>query len=173
MIERVANRLAENGTQTAADGRAGPLVTGYAGKRLLDIVIAGCALVLTSPLILVGALLVKLTSPGPAFYRARRAGLGGRPFDMFKLRTMRTGTDTPNRKITADRDERVIPVGRWLRRFKIDELPQLWNVLRGDMSIVGPRPEDWDIVRQHYSDRERRTLEVRPGIASPAADHGR
>ncbi len=86
---------------------------------------------------------------------------------MLKLRTMRAGTDSPDRKITAEQDERVTPVGRWLRKFKIDELPQLWNVLRGDMAIVGPRPEDWDIVHRYYSARDRRALEVRPGIASP------
>jgi lipopolysaccharide/colanic/teichoic acid biosynthesis glycosyltransferase len=86
---------------------------------------------------------------------------------MFKLRTMRVGTDSPDRKITADRDERVTAVGRWLRKCKIDELPQLWNVLCGDMSIVGPRPEDWDIVEAYYSAEQRRALNVRPGIASP------
>jgi lipopolysaccharide/colanic/teichoic acid biosynthesis glycosyltransferase len=86
---------------------------------------------------------------------------------MFKLRTMRVGTDSSDRSVAAEEDDRVTPVGRWLRKFKIDELPQLWNVLRGDMAIVGPRPEDWDIVRQHYSARQRVALEVRPGIASP------
>jgi lipopolysaccharide/colanic/teichoic acid biosynthesis glycosyltransferase len=165
------SKVTDNGADAAPGNRSGlpssrPLYG--AVKRLLDIVGAGCALVLTGPAILVGALLVKLTSPGPAFYRARRAGRGGPPFDMFKLRTMRTGTDTSDRKITADRDERLTPVGRLLRRFKIDELPQFWNVLRGDMSLVGPRPEDWDIVRQHYTADEWRTLEVQPGIASPA-----
>jgi len=136
-------------------------------KRLFDIVFAICILSVTWPLILIGALAVKLTSPGPAFYRAKRAGLGGRPFDMLKLRTMRIGTDTPDRKITAEQDDRITPAGRVLRKFKIDELPQFWNVLRGEMSVVGPRPEDWDIVQQHYTPEQRRTLEVRPGIASP------
>ncbi len=136
-------------------------------KRFLDVVLAAAALALTGPVILLAALAVKLTSPGPAFYRARRAGQGGRPFVMYKLRTMRTGTDSPGRKITAAADDRLTAVGKWLRQFKIDELPQLWNVLRGDMSIVGPRPEDWDIVQEHYTPRQRRALAVRPGIASP------
>src|SRR5579884_1345957 len=93
-----------------------------AAKRAFDVVVAGTALVLTSPLLLAGAVAVKLTSPGPVFYRARRAGRGGRPFTMYKLRTMRVGTDTPDRKITAADDDRVTPVGRLLRRFKTDEL---------------------------------------------------
>ncbi len=137
-------------------------------KRLFDVAFAVCVLIVAWPLILISALAVKLTSPGPAFYRARRAGLRGQPFDMFKLRTMRVGGDTPDRKITADRDNRVTPVGRWLRRFKIDELPQFWNVVRGEMSVVGPRPEDWDIVQRYYTPEQRRTLEVRPGVTSAA-----
>src|SRR5258708_18610984 len=86
---------------------------------------------------------------------------------MLKLRTMKVGTDSNDRKITADDDERVTWVGRCLRKFKIDELPQFWNVLKGDMAIVGPRPEDWDLVEQHYTAEQRRALDVRPGIASP------
>ena len=114
-------------------------------KRLFDIVIASLALLVTCPLILIGALAVKLTSPGPAFDLAKRAGLAGKPFYMLKLRSMRIGADALDRRVTAARDDRITAVGALLRKFKIDELPQLWNVLRGDMSIVGPRPEDWDI----------------------------
>ena len=136
-------------------------------KRVLDAIVAAVALGIAGPVILVAALAVKLTSRGPVFYRARRAGLDGRPFAMLKLRTMRVGTDTPDRKITADDDDRITWVGAPLRKFKIDESPQLINVLRGDMAIVGPRPEDWDIVQQHYSAEQRRALAVRPGIASP------
>lgn len=127
-------------------------------KRCLDVVVAVCALVLIAPVILMAALAVKWSSPGPAFYRAKRAGLGGKPFIMFKLRTMRVGLDDAERKITAPADERVTVAGRLLRKFKIDELPQFWNVLRGDMALVGPRPEDWDIVRQHYTATQRRPV---------------
>jgi lipopolysaccharide/colanic/teichoic acid biosynthesis glycosyltransferase len=134
-------------------------------KRLFDLVVAGCALLITWPLILIGALFVKFTSLGPAFYRAKRAGLGGQPFEMLKLRTMHIGTDSPDRRITSERDDRIAPVGAWLRKFKIDELLQVWNVVRGEMSFVGPRPEDWEIVERHYTLKQRRTLEVRPGIA--------
>ncbi len=136
-------------------------------KRLLDIVLALMALTLTSPVILFGMLAVKLSSRGPFFYRAKRAGLHGEPFFMFKLRTMRVGSDSADRKVTADEDDRVTTLGRWLRKFKIDELPQFWNVLCGDMAVVGPRPEDWDLVQQHYTDEQRHALDVRPGIASP------
>jgi lipopolysaccharide/colanic/teichoic acid biosynthesis glycosyltransferase/glycosyltransferase involved in cell wall biosynthesis len=164
-----ARRTLSGAHQAGAKRRGGGKEQMFqAVKRTLDVVIAGAALVLTGPLILAGAAAVKLTSPGPAFYRARRAGRDGRPFTMFKLRTMRVGADTPDRKITADADDRITPVGRLLRRFKLDELPQLWNVLRGDMSLVGPRPEDWDLVQQHYTAEQRRTLLVRPGLASPA-----
>ena len=145
---------------------ARPGILYHAVKRLLDVVLATNALVVTGPLILLGVLAVKLTSRGPAFYRAKRAGRSGKPFIMFKLRTMRSGTDSADRKVTADQDDRVTLVGRWLRKCKIDELPQFWNVLLGDMAIVGPRPEDWDIVEQHYTAEQRRSLEVRPGIAS-------
>lgn len=137
-------------------------------KRVFDVLVASAALLVVWPIILAGAAAVKLTSPGPAFYRARRAGLGGKPFDMYKLRTMYAGTDSVDRRVTAEHDERITPVGRALRKFRIDELPQFWNVLRGDMSIIGPRPEDWTIVERYYTPRQRRVLGVRPGIASPA-----
>ncbi|MCS6882923.1 MAG: sugar transferase [Oscillochloridaceae bacterium] len=138
------------------------------GKRLFDVLCAGLGLALTWPLILAGAIAVRLSSPGPIFYRARRAGRNGVPFTMYKLRTMRTGLDHPNRRVTEANDDRITPVGKWLRRFRIDELPQLWNVLRGDMSIIGPRPEDYEIVQRHYTSEQRRTLSVRPGLAAPS-----
>ena len=137
-------------------------------KRAFDIVFATLALVVTLPLLCVAGLAIKLTSQGPLLYSAKRAGLHGRPFGVLKLRTMRVGSDASRQFVTADDDDRVTPVGRILRKFKIDELPQFWNVLVGDMSIVGPRPETWDFVQQHYTERWRRTLTVRPGIASSA-----
>lgn len=140
-------------------------------KRCFDVIVATCVLLVTSPLILASAAAIKFTSPGPIIYRARRAGLGGKPFTMYKLRTMRVGSDTPDQKITAIADARVTLVGSILRKFKIDELPQFWNVVRGDMAIVGPRPEDWDIVERYFTSAQRRVLDVRPGIASPVDVH--
>ncbi len=139
-----------------------------AAKRAFDIVFAATLLTVTAPLLLLAALAVKLGSPGPVFYRARRAGRDGVPFHMLKFRTMRVGSDTGDRKITAAGDDRIHGVGRWLRRTKVDELPQLWNVLVGDMSIVGPRPEDFDFVQRHYTAWHRRALATRPGIACTA-----
>jgi lipopolysaccharide/colanic/teichoic acid biosynthesis glycosyltransferase len=137
-------------------------------KRVFDILIAVCALLITGPVLLIGILAVKFTSPGPIFYRARRAGLGGQPFTMLKLRSMYVGTDSLDRRVTAVGDDRITPVGVWLRKFKIDELPQFWNVLRGEMSMVGPRPEDWNIVQNYYTPEHWRTLDVRPGVMSLA-----
>jgi lipopolysaccharide/colanic/teichoic acid biosynthesis glycosyltransferase len=139
-------------------------------KRLFDIVCSTAALVLAAPLIGIAAIGIKLTDPGPVFFRARRLGYLGREFTMFKLRTMRQkppGDGGP--LITGAGDDRVHRFGRLLRRTKIDELPQLFNVLRGDMAIVGPRPEDPAIVRQHYSSADLETLGVRPGLASPGS----
>jgi lipopolysaccharide/colanic/teichoic acid biosynthesis glycosyltransferase len=167
LVARTAARAPEVGCGAASEVRAGRAVLYQAAKRLIDVIVAGFALAFTGPLILLGALAVKLTSRGPSFYGAKRAGLNGKPFVMLKLRTMRVGTDSADRKITEDHDDRVTPAGRWLRKCKIDELPQLWNVLRGQMSIVGPRPEDWDIVQQHYTPEQLGALRVRPGIASP------
>lgn len=145
----------------------GPAVTARA-KRCFDVAAALGGLVLTSPLLLLGAAAVRLTSPGPVLFRARRVGRDGRPFDMLKLRTMRSDCQQAGRQVTEPDDDRVTPVGRILRRWKIDELPQLWHVLRGEMSVVGPRPESREIVEQHYTVEHRRVLSVRPGLVSPA-----
>jgi lipopolysaccharide/colanic/teichoic acid biosynthesis glycosyltransferase len=136
-------------------------------KRFIDIVFSLVMLICVSPLILLSALLVKLNDSGPMFYKAKRAGLGGKPFEMYKLRTMKVGTDSADRKITQAEDERITSVGKWLRKFKIDELPQFINVLLGDMSIVGPRPEDWEIVFNYYTTDQYKVLKTRPGIACP------
>lgn len=137
-------------------------------KRIFDVCVAATILLVTSPLLLLVALAIKITSPGPVLYRARRAGRGGVPFSMLKFRSMRVNADTADRKITDARDNRVTPIGAFLRKTKIDELPQLWNVLRGEMSIVGPRPEDFDLVQQHYTPALRRALDALPGIACTA-----
>ncbi|MEX2156251.1 MAG: sugar transferase [Gemmatimonadales bacterium] len=137
-------------------------------KRLFDVVCAGLALIVSAPLLGLAAIGIKLTDPGPVFYRARRMGYLGRQFTMYKLRTMRHRAHGGAR-ITGHGDARISPLGRILRRTKIDELPQLFNVLRGDMAIVGPRPEDPAIVKQHYSSTDLETLGVRPGLASPGS----
>jgi lipopolysaccharide/colanic/teichoic acid biosynthesis glycosyltransferase len=140
----------------------------YIAKRLFDIIVSLSVLCLIFPLILLSGLAIKLTSSGPIFYRAKRAGLGGKSFEMFKLRTMVVGRDAVDRRVTEAHDDRITRVGKWLRKLKLDELPQFWNVLVGDMSIVGPRPEDWDIVQHYYTPEQWETLKVRPGIASLA-----
>lgn len=140
-------------------------------KRLFDIALAGILLVVSSPLWALTAIGIKASSPGPIFYSAARIGRGGRPFRMLKFRTMTVGTSAQS-EITAPRDNRVFPFGRLLRLLKIDELPQLLNILRGQMSIVGPRPESQVIVAQHYTDWMRETLTVAPGLTSVGAVFG-
>jgi len=137
-------------------------------KRAFDLVVAVVGLILTSPVMLAGAVAVKLGSPGPVFYSGPRVGRGGRPFAIHKLRSMRVGAALSGPPITAGDDPRVTRGGRMLRRTKIDELPQLWNVLTGEMSLVGPRPEHPDFVKG-YTQEQRRLLSVRPGITGPAA----
>ena len=152
-------------------------------KRSMDVLGAGLALVLAGPLLLLLGLAVRLDSPGPALFRQRRVGLGGAPFEMLKFRTMCDGADAmvddvvsvdaladPVFKLRAD--PRVTRVGRILRRTSLDELPQLINVLRGEMSLVGPRPEEeWLVARYDEADRFR--LEMRPGMTGPMQVHGR
>ena len=134
-------------------------------KRAFDLVVSTVGLVVTSPIVFVAAIAVKLDSPGPAFYSGRRAGRDGREFRIHKLRSMRSGAGPG---ITAGDDPRITNVGRFLRRSKIDELPQLLNVVKGEMSLVGPRPEDPAYV-ERYTPEQRRLLSVRPGITGPAA----
>jgi lipopolysaccharide/colanic/teichoic acid biosynthesis glycosyltransferase len=137
------------------------------GKRLLDLVAASLALVVTSPLLLGSALLVRLRMGSPVLFRQRRPGLGGRSFTLLKLRTMRPerGNDLPD-------SERLTPLGRRLRRWSVDELPELWNVLRGEMSLVGPRPLLEEYL-DRYSPEQARRHEVLPGITGWAQVHGR
>lgn len=139
-------------------------------RRGFDVLAAIVGLLCCAPLIAAAAVIVRLSSPGPVFYRARRVGRNGRPFTMFKLRTMHVRPQA-GCSITAADDQRIFPAGRLLRATKVDELPQLWNVLRGDMAIVGPRPEAPDIVSRWYSADHLRTLNVRPGLTSPGSLH--
>lgn len=135
-------------------------------KRLFDIVCAALGLLVLSPVLLVCALLVGLTSPGGILFRQERVGKDGVPFTIYKFRSMRK--DNAGLKISTSRDTRITPVGRVLRKAKLDELPQLWNVLKGDMSFVGPRPE----VREYtdlYTLEQRQVLLLRPGITGLAS----
>lgn len=139
-----------------------------AARRSLDVSVAVLVLLLTSPLLLIAAVAVRATSSGPVFFGAPRAGLGGARFRMWKFRTMRTDAAAVGGAITAPGDWRITRVGAVLRKTKIDELPQLWNVLVGQMALVGPRPEDPGIA-DRYTPRQRETLAVRPGVTSPGA----
>jgi len=140
-------------------------------KRLFDVALTALALVACIPILIVAALGIRLSSPGPVLYRATRAGRRGRLFVMYKLRTMETRQQAPltDSVITATNDPRIFPFGALLRRSKLDELPQLFNVLRGDMAVVGPRPEDPKVVAQHYTPEQWETLDVPPGLTSPGA----
>jgi len=132
-------------------------------KRLLDLSASAVFLACALPVFGIVALLVKLDSPGPVFYRAKRLGKGGREFQMLKFRTMVVGADRQGPPITYLRDPRITRVGRFLRDTKLDEIPQLWNVLKGDMSLVGPRAED-PRYRSAYEGRFRPLLDVPPGM---------
>jgi lipopolysaccharide/colanic/teichoic acid biosynthesis glycosyltransferase len=150
---------------SASVGRVGSILE--MGKRLFDLVIAAAALLLLAPLLLGIALWIRLDSPGPALFRQERVGRHGKPFRIHKFRTMRT--DAPGLPLTVGQDARITRAGRWLRSRRFDELPQLIDVLKGDMSLVGPRPEVPRYV-QHYPPALREAvLSVRPGITDPAS----
>ena len=137
-------------------------------KRMLDVTLAGMALIAMAPLLAVLAIGIRLAGPGPIFYRAQRVGRDRRPFTMYKLRTMRIG-DAATTVITAQGDPRIFPLGRLLRHLKLDELPQLVNILRGEMSIVGPRPEDPSMVKRFYAPFYYKSFDVPPGLTSPGS----
>ena len=142
-------------------------------NRTLDVVGASLGLALTSPALAVAALAIKLDDGGPVFYRQRRVGRGGREFELLKLRTMVVGAEHQGAGWAVNRgDPRITRVGRTLRRLSIDELPQLWNVVRGEMSLIGPRPTLAYQV-ESYSPRQRRRLDVKPGVTGWAQIHGR
>jgi len=142
-------------------------------NRALDVATAGIGLVLVSPVLVAAAAAIKIEDGGPVFYRQRRVGRHGNEFELVKLRTMEVGAEEKGAGLAVNAgDPRITQVGRLLRRLSIDELPQLWNVVRGDMSLIGPRPTlAYQVER--YTPRQRRRLDVRPGITGWAQVNGR
>jgi lipopolysaccharide/colanic/teichoic acid biosynthesis glycosyltransferase len=142
-------------------------------SRALDVVLAALLLAIASPLLALAAIAIRLESRGPVFYRQLRVGRDGESFELWKLRTMVPGAETLGAGIyVVEGDPRITRVGKLLRRFSLDELPNLVNVLRGDMALVGPRPTVQEQV-DRYTDRQRRRLEVKPGITGWAQINGR
>jgi len=135
------------------------------GKRAFDLVSAMTGVLFLFPLLAVVGLAVRLTSKGPAVFRQVRVGRYGKPFELLKFRSLRQGAEK-GPQLTAEGDPRITPLGLWLRRTKMDELPQLWNVIRGDMSLVGPRPEVPRFVAR-YTKRQQEVFQERPGITGP------
>ena len=142
-------------------------------NRILDAALAGLGLAIASPALAVAAVAIKLDDGGPVLYRQRRVGLQGEGFELVKLRTMTVGAERQGAGYAVNEgDPRITRAGRTLRRLSVDEIPQLWNVVRGDMSLIGPRPTLAYQVEQ-YTPRQRRRLEVKPGITGWAQIHGR
>ena len=137
------------------------------GKRTFDLGLAISALLLLSPLFFLGCLLAKLQSKGPVFYKATRVGKDETLFEMYKFRTMVANADTLGGSLTTYRDTRITPIGRFLRWTKLDELPNLINVIKGDMSLIGPRPEAPDYVK-YYTEIQKQVLQVKPGMTGPS-----
>ena len=142
-------------------------------SRALDLLVASLALVVAAPVLALAAILIKLESRGPVFYRQRRVGRGGEPFELWKLRTMVPGAEAMGAGIyVVEGDPRITRTGRLLRRLSLDELPNLINVLKGELALVGPRPTVQEQV-DRYTERQRRRLEVKPGITGWAQVNGR
>lgn len=137
-------------------------------KRAFDIVASACGLLLLSPIFLVMAIWIKLDSEGPVFYRQVRVGRGNKDFRIFKFRSMRVGADRGSLVTIGGRDPRITRSGYFIRKYKLDEFPQLINVLKGDMSLVGPRPEVRHYVN-YWTSEQMHVLDVRPGITDPAS----
>ena len=137
-------------------------------KRIFDILVSGIGLLCLGPLLLIVAIWIKLDSPGPVFYRQVRVGRYNKDFRIFKFRSMRIGSDKGSLVTIGGRDPRITRSGYFIRKFKIDELPQLINVLVGDMSLVGPRPEVRHYVN-YWTPEQMHVLDVRPGITDPAS----
>ena len=136
-------------------------------KRTFDLGFAMIALLLLAPLFCLGSLLAKLQSKGPVFYKAKRVGKDETLFEMYKFRTMVVNADTLGGSLTTYRDTRITPIGRFLRWTKLDELPNLINVIKGEMSLIGPRPEAPNYVK-HYTEIQKQVLQVKPGMTGPS-----
>ncbi len=136
-------------------------------KRGIDTLLSTIALLVFSPFFLLGCLLAKIQSTGPVFYKAKRVGRGGIVFEMYKFRTMVVNADQIGIGLTTHRDPRVTPIGRFLRITKLDELPNLINVIKGEMSLIGPRPEASNYVK-YYTEAQKQVLQVKPGITGPS-----
>ena len=142
-------------------------------NRAVDVVLASAGLLVASPVLALAAVGIKLEDGGPVLYRQTRVGYRGDDFELLKLRTMVVGAESTGAGLAVDRgDSRITRIGSVLRKLSLDELPQLWNILRGDMSLVGPRPTLRYQVEQ-YDERQRRRLEVKPGLTGWAQIHGR
>ncbi len=137
-------------------------------KAFFDRLLALIAIICLSPILIIAAIGIKVSSKGPVIYKANRMGLNVKPITVYKFRTMRVGADTKG-AITGANDNRIFRWGDILRKTKVDELPQLFNILNGTMSIIGPRPEDIDIVEKYYTETEKKTLSVLPGLACPGS----
>jgi lipopolysaccharide/colanic/teichoic acid biosynthesis glycosyltransferase len=153
----------------ASQSRASRTFYQRTGKRWLDLSLASVGLVALSPLLVAVAAAVRLTSPGPAFFRQKRTGQFGTPFLIFKFRSMRGNSTAKGALLTAAGDPRITPLGYWLRKSKVDELPQLMNVFAGHMSLVGPRPEVPEYSAK-YTESQQRILLAKPGVTGPATN---
>ncbi|MFH1302911.1 MAG: sugar transferase [Planctomycetota bacterium] len=157
------------------DRRAADAVekTGYILKRPLDVLLSGLALVMLSPVFLVIALIIKLTSPGPVFFRQERLGVKEKPFLILKFRSMRVDSEATGPQFTAANDSRITKIGKWIRKTSLDELPQLINIFRGEMSLIGPRPYiGFELTDASPAGRSKRAS-VRPGVSGLAQVSGR
>lgn len=137
-------------------------------KRAFDILFAVCFFVVFSPVYILTWLVIKIVSPGPAIYRAKRVGKDGKLFDCYKFRSMRVDSGKV-RLTTLENDDRIFPFGKFIRKAKIDEMPQVVNILKGEMSVVGPRPEDKDNADKVYVGEFKHILDVKPGLTSTAS----
>jgi lipopolysaccharide/colanic/teichoic acid biosynthesis glycosyltransferase len=147
-------------------GKRNSGTAGKISKRIFDFLASAVGLILLSPLLLVIAIIMKLKMPGPVLFKQQRTGRNGKPFTIFKFRSMTLGHQGST--ISVKGEKRITPFGAFLRKYKLDELPELWNVVRGDMSLVGPRPDMPEYLSQ-LSGEEKLILELRPGITGPAS----